>query len=391
MPTELIENPAPTDYYAPNFKVMVEGRELDASTHGDILDLSVVMDIENLTTFNLTVNNWDDASFDFKYSDRETFDVGNRVNIQMGYADELKFMTNGIITTLTPRFPDSGSPTMGVTGSDPRVKLCERKPQPGDLRKFVNKADWEIAQIIAQRNQIPFEVSKKGAKRPEVIQRNQDDAIFLMERAKSIDFDFFIRADEKTGVDKLYFVEPTDNRDARRTRIFTFEWGKNLINFNPQLKLKRQVGSVTVSGWDPATKSRISYTAGPSDLPNSGGAGSNGADVARKRLGNRQDVVVDRPVTSVQEARDYAMSLLRERAYDYLTGSGQVIGLPDMRPGDLIELVGLGQRFSGTSAKPIQYYVKKVTHTLGNSGYRTQFEVRSVSDGGTKSGGGGGR
>src|SRR5262245_4190110 len=134
----LIENPLrlsglpPTDYYAPNFKVLVEGKELDPVAHGDILDLKVTMDLQNLSSFDLTVNNWDDTSFDFKYSDTRIFDIGNRVDIEMGYADKLSFMMSGIIQTLAPRFPESGSPTLSVSGADRRVKLRDRKPTPQD-------------------------------------------------------------------------------------------------------------------------------------------------------------------------------------------------------------------------------------------------------------------
>jgi phage protein D len=55
-----------------------------------------------------------------------------------------------------------------------------------------------------------------------------------------------------------------------------------------------------------------------------------------------------------------------------------VIGIPELRPGDNVKLLGLGQRFSG------DYYVKKVQHTLGNGGYHTEFDVRRVFDGGVK-------
>ncbi|HYP27446.1 MAG TPA: type IV secretion protein Rhs [Blastocatellia bacterium] len=379
-----------TDYYAPNFKVMVEGRELDATTHGDILDLQVTMDSDNLTNFNLTVNNWDDSSFDFKYSDTTTFDIGKQVHIQMGYADELRYMVSGLIQTLSPRFPDTGPPTMAVSGVEKRIKLRDRKPAPGDIKKFVNKADWEIAEIIAQRNGLESRVTKQGEKHALVMQKNQDDLTFLMERAKRMDFDFYVRVDPATGRDKLYFVSPTDSRDARQSYLYVFEWGKNLINYSSQLTLNNQVGNVTVRGWDPATKRAITYTAKPSDLPQAGG-GTTGAKAAEKHLPKRNDQVVDLPVTSAQEARDLAISLLRERAYQFLTGSGQVIGLPDMRPGDLAELRGLGQRFSGPPGKPILYYIKKVTHSIGGSGYLTQFEVRSTADGGTRQGGGGTR
>jgi phage protein D len=377
----------PTDYYAPNFKVLVEGRELDVTTHGDILDLTVTMDIENLTSFALTVNNWDDSSFDFKYSDTDTFDIGKRVDVQMGYADRLLFMASGIIQTLAPRFPESGPPTLSVTGVDRRVKLRDRKPTSKDVKQFVNKKDWQIAQIIAARNGLEPRLTQEGETHALVVQKNQDDLTFLMERAKRIDFDFYLRVDPDTGKDQLFFVSPTDNRDARRNFVYVFEWGKNLINYSTQLTLNKQVGNVTVQGWDSKTKKKISYTTRASDLPNTGGSGTNGPQAASTKLANRQDIVVDQPVTSDQEARDLAISLLRERAYQFLTGSGKVIGLPDMRPGDLVELHGLGQRFSGTIKKPIQYYVKKVTHTLGGSGYQTQFDVRSTADGGVKTGG----
>jgi uncharacterized protein len=379
----------PTDYYAPNFKVLVEGRELDPITHGDILDLKVTMDLKALSHFDLTVNNWDDTSFDFKYSDTKTFDIGNRVDIQMGYADKLSSMVSGIIQTLSPRFPESGSPTLSVSGADRRVKLRDRKPTPQDKKTFANQADWEIAQIIAQRNGLEANVTKEGEKHSLVVQKNQDDVTFLMERAKRIDYDFYVRVDPKTGKDTLFFVKPTDNRDARRSRVFVFEWGKNLMSYSTQLTLNQQVGSVTVRGWDPATKRPISYTTKDSDLPNTSGGGTNGPKEAKVKLANRQDIVVDQPVTSDQEARDLAISLLRERAYQFLTGSGQAIGLPDMRPGDLVELHGLGKRFSGTREQPLQYYVQKVTHSIGASGYLTQFEVRSTKDGGIDNDGNG--
>ena len=169
-----------------------------------------------------------------------------------------------------------------------------------------------------------------------------------MERAKRIDFDCFIGIDPDTGRDALYFRSPTDARDGGSARVYVLEWGKSLINFNPTLSLNRQVGKVTVKGWDPNTKSVIKYTAGPDDLPTSG-SGENGPSAIQTRFQDREDIVVDQPVTSQQEAETLAKALLRERAYSYITANGQVIGIPDLRPGDNIEVQGLGKRFSGTT------------------------------------------
>src|SRR5258706_101055 len=50
----------PTDYYAPNYKIEIEKLELDPETKGDILDLKVVMDMKEMTSFELNLSNWDD-------------------------------------------------------------------------------------------------------------------------------------------------------------------------------------------------------------------------------------------------------------------------------------------------------------------------------------------
>lgn len=388
-----------TDYYAPNFKLEIEGRQLKPESIGDVLEVKVTMDLENLTSVDLSVNNWDSTNFTFKYSDSNIFDVGNRIHVQMGYADQLLSMAHGVIATLTPRFAESGAPTIGITALDSMFKLRDSKPKEGEQKKYVDKTDSDIAREVAKRNKMQIDADDTTETHSLVIQKNQDDAQFLMERAKRIDYDCYVQVDPQSGEDKLFFKKPTDGRDGRRSRIYVFEWGNSpmnpappppdvkpedrfpsLINFNPTLTLSKQVGKVTVRGWDPKTKQKIVYTATKNDLPGLGGdsGGTSGPEAAEKRLQNKQDTVVDAPVSSAQEARDLAISLLRERAYEFITGSGQVIGLPDLRPGDNVELTGLGKRFSGI------YYVKKVEHAIGSSGYRTQFEVRKPFDGGTQ-------
>ncbi|HEX5736456.1 MAG TPA: type IV secretion protein Rhs [Blastocatellia bacterium] len=370
-----IKSGLPTDYYAPNFKIEVEGRELDPESKGDVLDVKVVMDLENLTSFDFTINNWDDKGIFFKYSDTSEFDVGRGVHVQMGYADRLLSMVHGQITTLSPKFPESGSPTLAVSGLDSMFKLRDSKPEKG-ADKYVKMTDWEIAKRVAEDKGLKPQVTEEGPRHDLVMIKNQDYATFLMERAKRIDFDFYVQTNE--GKDTLFFVKPKDGRDASKARVYVFEWGVSLINFTPTLTLSNQVGSVTVHGWDPAAKEVVKYTAEPKDLPPSKGGGTSGPQAAQNSNKGKQDVVIDAPVTSQEEARKLAVSLLMERAYEFITGSGQVIGVPDLRPGDTLEIHGLGKRYSG------DYYVKKVEHALSSSGYLTNFEVRRTYDGGKK-------
>jgi phage protein D len=374
--------------------VDIEGLEMDPTTKNDVIDIKVHRDLEEMSGFDLTLNNWDDVKLRFKHSDSAQFGVGRRVTVQLGYADKLLTVVTGTISTLSPAFPDSASPTVAISGVDGLLRLKDRKPAETEQKIYRQLADWQIAEQVAARNKLRVVVTKEGPTHEQVVQKNQDDATFLMERAKRVDFDCFMLADADTGEDTLYFIRPTDGRDGRPVRAYRLAYAPglttgpsgqpaglvpNLLTFTPTLTLSQQVGKVTVRGWDPRTKQAITFTATAEHLPPSTGSGDgqSGPAAADSALQGRQDVVVDAPVASDEEARELAVSLLRERAYEFITATGRIAGLPELRPGDNLEIYGLGQRFSGS------YFVKRVEHSLSASGFFTDFTVRRIFDGGT--------
>jgi phage protein D len=383
---------ADPDRYAPEFEVVIEGVQADPTTKNDILDIKVHRDIEEMSGFDLELNNWDDVSLTFKHSDSTAFRLGSRVSVRIGYADKLMTVATGTISTLAPKFPDSASPTVSVSGVDGMLRLKESKPTAEKDKIFLNMADWQIAERIAQRNRLRIETTKEGPVHDRVMQKNQTDAQFLMERAKRLDFDCYILPDATTGEETLYFIKPTDGRDGRPIRLFRLAYQPglttgptalpadlvpNLIDFTPTLTVSKQVSKLTVRGWDPRTKQALEFTATAENLPagQNSAAGESGPQAADSAAGGRQEVVVDAPVTSQQEAQDLAVALLRERSYEFITATGRVAGLPELRPGDNLEIFGLGTRFSGT------YFIKRVEHALNSSGFFTTFTGRRIFQG----------
>jgi phage protein D len=367
------------DYYAPAFRIEVDGKRLSPDTNGDVLELSVTLDLKDLAQFDLTISNWDDSKypFGFKYSDGDDFIVGKTVEVQMGYADKTWPLVYGWITTMNPRFPESGTPTLSISGVDRLFALRDRKPIKGDRRKFVDMTDVDIAQIIATRNNLGFQGSLPDAPRqPLVVQKNQDDLQFLKERAARLDAECYIRRNPDSQANQkeiLYFIAPSDQRDGRRARTFVFEWGKNLRSVTPRLTLSRQVTALTVRGWNPLTKEEITYTATKKDLKKPTNAEKTGPEVLEGLI-RKEEVTVDQPVETQEEAKKLAISLLQERANEFVTATVQTIGIPDLRPGDNAWLKNLGRRFSGS------YYVTKVVHTINNSGFVTEFDGRRAFD-----------
>jgi phage protein D len=259
-----------------------------------------------------------------------------------------------------------------VSGQDGMFKLKNKRPGEAQSIQYLNKSDSEIAVVIAERNNLIWEVDKSAPIHHEVIQRMTDDATFLKERAARIDYNCYIVTNARSGVATLHFVKPTDGREGKRQQTtFAYRWGENLLSFTPTINLSDQVASVTVHGWDPDTKLPIVAKAGPEDLPKQPDAGESGPQMAQRTQAGKQDVVVDAPVASQQEAAELARSLLLHRAYKFVTATGQVIGKPELRPGHNLDLSGLG-RFDGA------YYVTNVEHQIDQNGYLTTFAARRM-------------
>jgi phage protein D len=399
---------SPDPGYAPDFAVDVEGQPVNVKVQDDVLQIHVVLELDQMASFEITFNNWDDKHLRFKYSESdakdELFKISRLVAIKLGYAGQLVPVVSGQITALSPAFPESGSPTIRISGTDALQKLKNSKPRPGQPVYYKDKQDWQIVEQVAQRapnNMQIYIPDRTGPTHHLVVQKNQDDASFLMERAKRIDYDCYVASNVVTGTQTLHFQPPSDGRNGSPVRAFRLAYGPglaaeqqralaasgsgaaaaggpllpNLIEFTPTLTAAAQVSRLTVRGWDPRTKKSIGVTATVDDLPSGQGGGLTGPAAATEALGGREETVIDAPVASVEEARTLAAALLRERAYQFITGTGRIAGLPDLSLRNVLEIHGIGLRFSGN------YYVTRVEHTLSASGFFTGFRARRIADG----------
>jgi phage protein D len=242
--------------------------------------------------------------------------------------------------------------------------------------------DSQIAGQIANRLGLQFEAGKAAADEPQhefVFQDNQYDIIFLMERARRLGYELFVKESGENGRSQkstLYFGPS----DSVKPEIYELAYGATLIQFTPNLNTANQTSGVTVRSWDRRNKEEIEYTAGRSEIRTRGVGAQGGQGALERSFSERHETITDRPVESQDEARAYATRTMENIAKEMLKGSGSTIGLPDLRAGSVVQLTGLGARFSG------RYFVTSTTHTINDSGYTTQFECRreELSEGGAR-------
>jgi phage protein D len=348
-----------TDFYVPAYEIKVGGKPLDRQSVHDILSVTFTDSLDNIDAFSLVINNWDEKKRTVKYSETELFAPGQRFELKIGYRDrDLVTLPVGEITSLAPAFPASGPPTLAVSA----LSIMHRLRKEPRSEVYENKKDSAIAKEIAGKIGVDIDTSSEAEanelKIPFVVQNNQQDIVFLLQRARRIGYELTVREDA-SGKPRLFFGPQT-----KGTKVpFKLHWGGSLLSFDPKLTTAQQVGSVIVRAWHPTSKKLIEGTA-------------NRAELGRKEafveaFNQRQEIIADRPVADAAEAKQLALETLRHIAQHYVTASGSTVGLPELRTGALVEVTGLGPKyFDGT------YFLSGSTHTIGDSGYTTTFQAR---------------
>jgi uncharacterized protein len=372
MPADAVEvTQGERDFYVPQFEVFMAGRAVPKDVVRDVTQVTYKDNIKELDSFEITINNWDAETRAYKYSDssgEHDFDPGQRLMMKMGYFGQqgLTQMIEGEITQLRPSFPASGASTLQISG----LNILHRLRKKQNTEAYTNTTDLKIAEKIAKRMNLDFRGDQSPpatADIPYVMQDNQYDIIFLMERARRIGYEIFV--ENVTPKSRLAFV-PSTSVERRR---YDLKYGKSLIQFSPTLTTKDQVNKVTVRGWDPLRKQPISETVTRAQLRTRSMPKKDEQMI--EAAFDREEIITNRPVRTKAEAQREARAALEHIVKDMITGSGSTVGIPDLRAGSVVYIRGVGERFSG------RYFVTSSTHTINDSGYTTQFEARREEDG----------
>jgi phage protein D len=373
------------DFYAPHFEIKLRGQNLNRAVIRDVLDVTYSDGLDRLDSFEFTLHDWDPVLRLPKYSSPfdengalrklpdgspvPNFDPGAKVELRMGYygKDEPRLMMTGQVVSLTPSFPASGAPTLKVRA----ISLLYTLQRAQQTKIFEGRTDTQIAQEIADDLAIEL-VTPPGQRESEAVNEylalnNEYPIIFLMGRARRLGYDLYVTLPEDDSDPKLFF-----GRTPTSSTIYELEWGKSLIQFSPTLKTKGQIAKVVVRGWNPlgtGDDRRIEGQATIQDL-NPQLPDPQLLSSIDSALAETQEVVVDDPIRSQDEANRIARGILESKLKDLVTGRGSTVGLPDLRAGRSIVIKGLGPRYSGS------YVITETTHTIGSGGYGSDFSAR---------------
>lgn len=393
------------DFYVPRFEITAAGRALDARIVRDVLQVTYTDSITEIDSFDITVNNWDAETREFKYVGAENevegatpmqkiFNPGAaEFELKLGYGSELVSIMKGTTQSLEPNFPAGGLPTLTVRALNVLHQLRTKQHRDSWPNDRVPRGQVKISRIaedIGQRRNrdgcrfpLPVRIDNTAKSREPVLdykaQENQYDIDFLLIEARKIGYVVYVdHTTQPNGGsrDELYFG-PSDARNPGAQDVsYELKWGTSLVDFTPKLSTANQVSAVEIRSRNRERNEAINarVTTGDHDLQRYHITTNRDLipliQLHTDRCRGREEIIVNQPQFTQEEADRRAAALLSERLKQLVEANGTTIGLPNLRAGQKIRIVGLGARFSGV------YFVTKTTHTINESGYFTKFVAR---------------
>lgn len=441
-PAPVAARPGQT-YFVPGVRVMrldrlpkpgpEKGKEIE-ELRQDIISVTVTRPCSGAAQYCITLNNWfDSLPRDrsvgvgpreelepgtanpvwprFKYNDFKVLDFGMRIRIDMRYfpdpeptlstsdqqAQKWVPMVSGPISDMRFTFSDRDGARLEVCGEDDLCILKNKNPKKCD---YWARPEKEIVDDVLRRAGFPLPLATPAIPWPKFTEsagkalaeahfEGQSYLEYLMKFAERWDFEVFIEYvsldDPDSGLE--FHFEPCRCRtppDKTLREVYIIERGKNLIEFNPDLRVVDQWTSVTFCGHDHSWQNPRMITAtapppgGPDPLADElhidAARGdeplTSGPEWRRRKFVPNPHSEINQRGIDHERAQVMAESLYRRRAREFLKVRAVTIGLPRLRAGKHVEFRGMRPPFDGF------YYVEKSEHTYADDGFRTHITAR---------------
>lgn len=309
----------------------------------------------------LKVLDSDVAAQRMEVSDQDIFSPGNDIEISAGYYRDETPVFQGIIIRHALKISGFSSAVLEIECKDKAVAMTvERKN-----KYFLNSTDQEIIESIARSHGLNPDVEDTGFTHPEMVQYYATDWDFILSRAEAN----ALLVLTKGGA--LIAQKPDFNGDVK----MVLNHGSSIFEFEAEMDARDQYPAAKAAAWDYSSQALLEVQAGASGVSASGGiggalAGAASAGIRLPGVAPNTDysqalgvshILLQHPGKLTQpELEKWAEAQYQKSRLARLRGRVKHEGVPDIYPGDIIQLENVGERHNGpVLATAIRHEIKE--------------------------------
>ncbi len=315
-----------------------------------VLSIAVEKEVNRIPSATLVFNDGDASAEDFELSGQDTFVPGAEVEVLLGYGADEEAVFKGIVVRQSLRLTRSGATTLTVDCKDKTVRMTlERR-----CKYFADSTDSDIASELAGEYDVDASFEATDVAHEELVQFDSTDWDFVISRLEANGHLCLVDDGSISG------GPPNLGQDPELTLTF----GATMYEFDAEIDARSQATAIKGVSWDPAAQEVVESEGEDPGVPDAGNLSSSSlADSMGqgRRLQHSGKLATD-------EVQAWANASLLRNRLSKVRGRTSFQGLPMVKPGQFIELQGVGDRFSG----PV--FVSGVKHRVADGAWTTDVQ-----------------
>lgn len=371
--------------FVPDYRLWIDDEVVPNDMRASIISVRQTSGLDGADRVEFTL-----ANEGLRWLDHGLIAVNKPVKLELGYVGEqLTQVFVGEVVAIDASFPGGGMPVVTIAAQDRRHRLTQGTkvrwfaipipsignfpiPDPitaslvsleNGLIPVIDPVGAAIAVLLGGVEAVVSIADPGAAQKFVRKQANESDYDFLSRIAKENGWEVQMEHGGDLGGRMLRFTSPLDNLDAD----VALSYGRSLLEFSPRISIVGQIFSISAYIWVPEIKMVFVVNLGWDwDRQSLTLAVYPGAIPVGQTASNH---LIQEPLSVVSAPRKIIGELI-PRLNKRLTASGATLGDPRIQAGRVLRIEGVGVQFGGL------YRVTSATHTIDQSGFRTQFETR---------------
>ncbi len=339
-----------------NISVIANGTDKTESV--SVLRINVAKTVNRIATATICFLDGDMPEQTFPVSDDDDFAPGNTIDISAGYGADTQLIFSGMIIKHGVSICSANTAELVLECKDEAIKMTIGRKNVNYIKQTSGASaitDKTVFSTILDQYSLDATIGDTSPEFSGLVQYNSTDWDFLVSRAEANAM-LVLVSDGTITVDKP---------DLTQSPVLSVSYGKDIIEFKADLDARFQFSKVTSVGWDIAEQKVIeevvSATADTSDRGTKNGDLSSVIGLDDFRLQSQTPLVK-------QSLTEWAESQLLKSHLSLLRGTTKFQGSALVKLGDMLELSGVGSRFSGN------VFISAFEHELNDGNWTTEVE-----------------
>lgn len=328
------------------FALKVDGNEIDSSYL--VQSILVRKAVNKISYAEIEILDGAASDGDFPISNKADFLPGAEVEIEAGYQSTNSTIYKGIITAHGLQVAKNEGSVLRITCRDKAIKMTLGRKSAF----FQEKKDSDIISSLIGDSGASADVEATELEHPNISQYYVTDYDFMLMRA-DVNGMVVLVDDGKVSVKAP---------DTSTSAVISATYGDSILSFDAQLNSVNQIDSATGYAWDMSTQ-KLAEGSGSASATTPG----NVTNSTLAEVIGLSDYVLQSPGNVVaDELTSWASAKLLKSKIAKIDGSVSFQGSALVKPGVMITLDGVGDRFNGDA------YVTAVEHTIEDGDWVTK-------------------